>query len=681
MSSRAGGLYGGIQFSSGSVFNSTVPSSAEPSKSPSIEPPKPPTTETATKDAQNATAAGAPPTTSAAPPTMTTAPSAGAAASGKPTAAWSAALAFAPVRRNQAAKAKPAVNRLPAGAAVLPAAAVAGLSSTAVVFAPPVLVDANATSTATATSTTAATAPSQESTTATTGTQGWGRKVKPPSMILDEDVNGFKNNNQGQKKKSGKSKGKKNKNAPAFPTWDPMELYDPMRPNDYNEYKMWRTKERIDRRERMAEQRRQEERKRSRRSASYSDSEYSGSDDDERPRKSGKYDTYDRWSRGRAESAHDAPAHESAPVVIDRALTGDEAFQRRLAMSAAAARPRSPPPSVSPAAAPSRPLDYEPPHPPPQAETGEEAYLRRLAMSTMSRHNPPQPAPPPPPPAAAVSPPAPVVSPPQQERPRSVSPPALAYNPFAPPSVPPPPPPGGPGAIPNAFEERVKAAAAIAAKLSALAATAGASSSSSSPAPPPPAAEEPVEEKKPDPHGFAARLMAKWGHKEGQGLGAGADGIVNALVVEQVGSSKSGKGKNNGPPGKGIGVGSKMGKIINNNEDAKTREDKERFGEPSRVVVLTNMVGPEDVDDEDLREEIGDECSKNGTVEWVIVHAVHPPPANPEDAVRIFVLFAGPVGAWKTVRELDGRYFGGRSVRARYFPEQSFSRYDLDRAL
>ncbi len=73
-----------------------------------------------------------------------------------------------------------------------------------------------------------------------------------------------------------------------MPTWDPLELYDPLRPNDYSEYKIWRTKERIDRRERVVEQRRKEERKRSRRSASYSDSEATGSDDDNRPRKSGK---------------------------------------------------------------------------------------------------------------------------------------------------------------------------------------------------------------------------------------------------------------------------------------------------------------------------------------------------------------------------------------------------------
>ncbi|EIN08051.1 hypothetical protein PUNSTDRAFT_104276 [Punctularia strigosozonata HHB-11173 SS5] len=696
----AGGLYGGLKFSSGAAISSTI-SQAQPNdkKDDAAAAPTLPAASTS-----EATSAGAP-----APSPTAAAPATASAAATKSTAGWSAALAFAPVRRKQAkAEVKPSIP-LGASIAFTPPSA-ASVSATAVIFAEPQLV------TPAAKSVEAEAAPAQQ-------TQGWGKKIKPPSMVLDEDVNGFRVQNKGRQGGGGggggggKRKGKKNKNAHQVAVWDPLEPYDPNRPNDYNEFKMWKQREREDRRRRAIEER---ERKRHRRSLSYSEDEESGSED-ERPRKAGRFmeDDYDDRPRGLGASA------PSAPVVVSKDMTGDEAYQRRLAMSQGLSS--APPPDM----------------------TGDEAYQRRLAMSQpgfvkpaapptapvsgtatpmeddepakLSTSetagpgvSPPQTAPtalPPPgipvtmppfPPSAvaiaSVIPPfppnipmppfpssagmtgPPFPSPHTPSVPSSVPPMArapeleggieeeLGFNPFAPRPAPPPPPPG---ALDAAVQSKKNAAAAIAARLASLApGGSGGSAGSASPAP----ADEPV--KRPDPAGFAARLMAKWGHKEGQGLGADGQGIVNALTVEQVSAGKGKKAAQaqaqNG--GKGIGLAGKgMGRIINDNEDAKTREDKMRFGEPSRVVVLTNMVGPEDADDEDLRGEIGDECSKNGTVERVVVHLLSPPPENPEEAVRIFVVFAGPAGAWKTVRELDGRYFGGRTVRARYFPEKHFN--------
>ena len=82
------------------------------------------------------------------------------------------------------------------------ASAAAALSSTAVVFAPPALVDPNAPK---------ATKPAEDSGQQQPQGQGWGRKVKPPSMVLDEDVNGFKSKRGGKKEGGGggKKKGKK----------------------------------------------------------------------------------------------------------------------------------------------------------------------------------------------------------------------------------------------------------------------------------------------------------------------------------------------------------------------------------------------------------------------------------------------------------------------------------------
>ena len=167
----------------------------------------------------------------------------------------------------------------------------------------------------------------------------------------------------------------------------------------------------------------------------------------------GRYDTFDHWSRRSDDNrANIQEGSESAPVAVDRNLTGDEAFQRRLAMSG---RPRSPPlTSVSV----SQITEEDHVHQP-SVELDEEANLCPPEMSIT--HDPA----------------------PFHDPPRPISPPALSFNPFAPPTVP-PPPPGPPGAsIPSEFEAKAKAAAAIAAKLGALAGVAG-SSETQVPTPP-----------------------------------------------------------------------------------------------------------------------------------------------------------------------------------------------------
>ncbi len=81
--------------------------------------------------------------------------------------------------------------------------------------------------------------------------------------------------------------GLQNKHAPIVQAWDPDEQYNPSRPNDYSDYKRWKHQEREDRRERLVHERMMKDKKRFRRSESNSGSEYSRSDDEGRPRKTG----------------------------------------------------------------------------------------------------------------------------------------------------------------------------------------------------------------------------------------------------------------------------------------------------------------------------------------------------------------------------------------------------------
>ncbi|KAG6613647.1 mRNA splicing factor [Phytophthora cinnamomi] len=96
----------------------------------------------------------------------------------------------------------------------------------------------------------------------------------------------------------------------------------------------------------------------------------------------------------------------------------------------------------------------------------------------------------------------------------------------------------------------------------------------------------------------------------------------------------------------------------------------------SRVVLLQNMVGPGEVDDE-LQDEVKGECSDTyGPVTKCTIYEVTGR-VPPEEAVRIFVQFKNAEDATKALTGLNGRFFGGRKVKAVYYDESKFERMDL----
>lgn len=102
----------------------------------------------------------------------------------------------------------------------------------------------------------------------------------------------------------------------------------------------------------------------------------------------------------------------------------------------------------------------------------------------------------------------------------------------------------------------------------------------------------------------------------------------------------------------------------------------------SKVVILRNMVGPEDVD-ETLQDEIQDECGKYGLVERVIIYKERQSEGdyaeddNTDVIVKIFVEFSQTTEADKAREALHGRYFGGRLVKAESYDQALFDHGDL----
>ncbi|CAI5672859.1 unnamed protein product [Oreochromis niloticus] len=97
----------------------------------------------------------------------------------------------------------------------------------------------------------------------------------------------------------------------------------------------------------------------------------------------------------------------------------------------------------------------------------------------------------------------------------------------------------------------------------------------------------------------------------------------------------------------------------------------------STVMVLRNMVGPEDIDD-DLEGEVTEECGKFGSVNRVIIYQEKQ--GEEEDAdiiVKIFVEFSMASEMNKAIQALNDRWFGGRKVVAEVYDQDRFNSSDL----
>ncbi|KAH8697239.1 hypothetical protein BGW36DRAFT_164256 [Talaromyces proteolyticus] len=371
----------------------------------------------------------------------------------------------------------------------------------------------------------------------------------------DDDINGFYGGTRRQR--GGRKKRKKNRDGPEMMTnWD--DIYDPSRPNNYEEYKQSD--------EKIREVREWKDRLYTHRMVRRSSSDFDSDGEYSQPR-----------SRQFAPPAYNfaPPPGLNDTSKINPEDSGEDAYARRLQATQGSNDLNT---SES---------DYQPPPADvPKDSTWEDAYTRRLQMS--QQPPPPSLSPPPPPPPEP-----PVAAPP----PMSTFQPGSATISRAPVRYVLPPPPED---IPATEEELEEAFA----KEESVQEEGDAPRSI-----------------RPGQKGFAERLMAKYGWTKGSGLGATGSGMINPLQVKVEKQKKKPDSEGGGfatPAGRGKIIAGKKKKAEEEGKFGPMSEVIVLYGMVNGLDLdaeLDNSQGG------GLMQEIGEECNeKYGRVERVFIH-------------------------------------------------------------
>lgn len=160
---------------------------------------------------------------------------------------------------------------------------------------------------------------------------------------------------------------------------------------------------------------------------------------------------------------------------------------------------------------------------------------------------------------------------------------------------------------------------------------------------------------------FATRMLKKMGW-QGGGLGKEGQGIAAPLVMQKTATAQG-----------AIVQGTKREAAAP--EPQPEKRAKKEVNRPSRILLLTNMVGAGEVD-ADLEEETGEEAGKYGKLRKCVIKEI--PGVTDDLAVRIYLEYERIEDATKALVDMNGRYFGGRVVKARFFDEEQYAKGDLE---